>query len=302
MMERAAWPDEDPALAALEVIAGPLRGTPHSVLRGPRLTRASVTTMSGAHLWIETRGAAVSAQHWPVDLVIEPSAPSVRRSVPVRPSAHLVVPAIVEGARVSRLPWPARLLATAPTPQAAQALGALLRRIHTYRAPTARNTSAMLPPAMIELLEHPSPLLSDDLVARCASRTQEHWTQAPRVVLHGAPGSGLALVPTDGGEVPAAVLLAGPPRSGPAWFDVGHLMGDLTEITTLLGTCSLSDPVRSGYEGDDPLPELFWQQARDASVLAVVAHWSRIEKAHGMRREEEYFLRHIARRLAVASS
>lgn len=299
---REAGPDEDQVRADLEAIVGPLRGTPHWVLRGQRQTRASVTTMSGTHLWIETRGAAVSAQHWPVELVDESPAPSVRRSVPVRPWAHLVVPASVDGARVSRLPWPARLLATAPTPQAARALGALLRRIHASGALSAPVASQLSPPAVIALRERPSPLLSDELVAGCVSRTQERWAQAPCVRLHGAPGSGLALVPTDGGDGPAAVLLAGPPRSGPAWFDVGHLTGDLTEITTLLDVPSLSAQVRSGYDGDDPLPESFWQPARDASVLAVVAHWDRIEKAHGMRREEESFLRHVARHLAAAST
>lgn len=301
-MVRTAGPDEDQARdkADLEDIAGPLRGTPHSILRGPGLTRASVTTMSGEHLWIETRGAAVTAEHWPVDLD-ESSSPPVRGLVPERPSAHLIVPAIVDGARVSRVRWPARLMATAPNPQAARALGALLRRIHTHRAPSPAIESATLPPAIAKLRERPSPLLSDDLVAGCASRAQEHWAQAPSVLLHGAPGSGQALVPTEGGGEPAAVLLAGPPRSGPAWFDAGHLMGDLTEITTLLGISSLAAQVRSGYDGDDPLTESFWQQARDASVLAIVAHWSRIEKAYGMRSEEEDFLRHVARRLAGAS-
>lgn len=197
-------------------------------------------------------------------------------------------------------PWPPAMLAEVvtgavpgplPTPATFAALGAALARAHAH-APAEGHGSTVtgrcLPPPLQRVTDALERLTTDQhhLVNRILAGRD------PVVPVHGQPALAHVLVPADapaslrpGAVTPGAVLTGWSPRlGGSAALDLGHLLGDITEIAVLAG---LSDPgratwlrsrladVRDGYcsvPGAAEHDPLFWDRVADGAVLRLLDH------------------------------
>ena len=278
-------------------VAAPVR-----TLAGPAASRASVALTDGRHLWVDQ----------PADGAAPLGVPVTFPAWLLRADGASVVmsdAAAVGGALVHETPWPARLLAEQLTSRAAAperelgvALGRLLRALHQAPACALPEQSPHRPAALDRVpAARTSGLAAVDPACGAAlERIVAAWSTEP-VVLHGEPGTGHVLVPERPTVGPLAVLTgwSGGPR-GPAWFDVGYLIGDLVEIAHLLRgvdrerVLALAAAVREGYDPAGGLPGSFWHGARDAAVVKVLDHEARIASAFGPRPDTQRFLRAVA--------
>ncbi|WP_116947186.1 hypothetical protein [Jiangella endophytica] len=287
---RAMVPGE--LAAALARAGRPLSPGPATVLAGPLLSRWALTELDGARLWLDT----------PADGAAEPApAPPSLPAGPVR----LGVPIALPGAGLGyAVPWPPALLATAVTrggpghPAPAElgaGLGRLLRDLHD-RGSAAPGTA---PAALARVDAAGSLARTDARLAAAFARVRGAWPASPRVALHGEPSTGQLLVAARPAvDDPVLAVLTGwsGRAGGPAWFDVGYLVGDLLEIGQLLhgspegpdswtrtAVDSVAAAVRRGYDGGRPLSAAFWRAAADAAAVKVLDHEARIIAAFGPR-------------------
>jgi hypothetical protein len=201
-------------------------------------------------------------------------------------------------------PWPPAVLAevvtgaaAGPLPSAGMftALGGLLRRLHDSTLPVEHRAT---PPA--ERL-----LAAGDRLTpgQYALAVRILGTRDPVVPVHGQPALGHVLVPNgtspDGraaGGTPAGLVTgwsAGPNRlGGSAALELGHLLGDMTEIAILVG---LSDTergdwlrartadVRDGYlaAGHRPRCGGFFDRVADGALLRVLDHRATLRRLLG---------------------
>lgn len=249
----------------------------HGVLTGPLLTRVSLTTSDGLHAW--------------VDIVPGGGAPP-GGVLTTRGSGRIIVPTLMDVVGLGpgwRLPWPACLLAdvgshgqswcgTADAKLVGHELGVFLGRLH-------RGSGSGGEPHLIERLAHPP-------VGALAG--QETWTSLHREMrhaesctLHGEPASGHILVPlaplrSGSVEPVAAVLGWSAPVVGDPALDVGHLIGDLIELSILLGAQvtgpdprSVACGVLEGYPKDRG-DAGFLNRVQSYAALKVIDHEARL--------------------------
>lgn len=288
-----------PTLAAALARAGhDLPPEPAPVLAGPLLSRWSFSTVAGEHLWVD-----VPAQPEPGASTAPPSLARgrVQLAVPIVLTDVLSqTPTVGAGVNTSGVvylaPWAPALLATEitsggpehpPTTELGAELGAelgrLLRRLHDTPSRTAAE-----PDAVRRVLAVDPPGRTDRELGAAWDRVRAGWAAGPAVRLHGEPSTGHLLVPSRperDAEV-LAVLIGWTGRpAGPAWFDVGYLIGDLLELAQLTplkdDLIELATRVRRGYDGDRPRPAAFWRSAADAAAVKVLDHEARIVSSFG---------------------
>lgn len=262
--------------------------------RGPQASRYQLELDDARHLW--------------VDEVADGAAPlGVPVTFPDRVARHdsgvvLSNAATAGGALVHETPWPATLLAERLTTSSARldarvghGLGSLLRGLHELPAPELAPIAqrrSRRPVALQRVLDVRDRGLAaaDPWSEESLDRLLAAWGHGPLVTLHGEPATGHVLVPHASHDRPAplAVLTgwSGGP-TGPAWFDVGYLIGDLVEVAHLVPAdaraevLALARAVRQGYDPADLLPQEFWERTRDAAVLKLLDHEARIVSAFG---------------------
>ncbi|SEE19338.1 hypothetical protein [Jiangella alba] len=300
-----------PALAADLAAAGvPVRADSAAVLAGPLLSRWSLTTVAGGHLW-----ADVPAERTTPAAVAEapPQDPAVRIGAPIP---------LPSGAVAYEVPWRPALLAATITagaprhpagPELGAGLGRALRTLHD-----GPGTVPAAEPAALARIDATGTLArTDDRLAAALAGVRAGWHAQPPAPLHGEPSTGHLLVaqrPAANDAVLAVVTGWTGRARGPAWFDAGYLIGDLLEIAHLLpadghrapsgpagaavhGSPGGRDPwtraaltglaaaVRRGYDDDRPRPAAFWRAATDAAAVKVLDHEARVVASFGARPE-----------------
>jgi hypothetical protein len=294
-------------LTAELVAAGTLSGgvTRSRVVTGPLLSRVALSSAGGEHLMLDIARTNAPRVPWLAD------AAGCRIGSSDHPAPADTVTAVLArtvGPQPIRAwyhptPWAPAMLAEVatgsaagplPAPATFAALGAALARVHAG----AGAADYRLPPPLQRTRQ-----ASDRLTAEQRAILDRIMAgHDPVVPVHGQPALAHVLVPDDpvdsvragttGGRGPgpgtatAAAVLTGwsPWLGGSAALDLGHLLGDMTEIAVLAG---LSDPargawlrsrlvdVRDGYRladgpfGSDPQ---FWARVADGAVLRLLDH------------------------------
>ena len=271
---------------------------PLHLLQGPLAIRASVALSDGRFLWVDAPAhiGAATADAWPEPPAVTSPAAG---HCPVRRAGS---------AFVYEVPWAAHLLASrlfgAAPPDTAigTGLGQLLRRSHDALA-TAPQPEWRVPAiGRIEDMGASGVAHAHPTLTTCWERLR-CGGPGPWARLHGEPASGHVLVPLDdsaAGDVessPQALLTGWTGRQpGPAWFDVGYLIGDLIEIAHLSPEpgrrviLAMARATRTGYDDDGARPTAFWQSARDAAVAKLFDHDARITLAGGSDSSSRTFL------------
>lgn len=275
------------ALVTDGVLSAPV--TRSRVTSGPMMARIAVSSAAGEHLVLDvSRNTSVvpPACGGPaMDRLVRATARTDSAGAAPVAAEHVGTQSV--SAWFHRTPWPAAMLAEVvtgavaarlPEPAVFAGLGALLARLHASDLPVEHR---MAPPLQ-RVVDGVDNLTADqhDTALRILGASD------PAVPVHGQPALGHMLVPVEPTDVaPTAVLTGWSDRLGSsAALDLGHLLGDITEIAVLVHVSDrmqarwlrarIAD-VRDGYcAAADPraLGGTFWDRVADGALLRVLDH------------------------------